>query len=137
MKKLLDHPSVRAHAPQLLKFAVAGGMGSVIDIAALTVLTRVFAVPAEASFFFTALLGATFVFFVNKFVTFKHRGALGPQLLKHYVVYGPAIVGNFLLSNLLFLFVPAVVAKVVAIGTIAVWNYLLSHHFVFRKPAGE
>lgn len=137
MRRLLQHPTVKAHAPQLAKFALAGGAGSVLDLAVLTLLTRVFSVPAEAGFLFSALVGATFVFFVNKHVTFKrHDAPWYAQLLKHYTVYGPAIVANFLLSNALFLVMPDIAAKVVAIGVIAGWNYLLSHHYVFRKRPG-
>lgn len=133
MKRILDHPTVRTHAPQLAKFAMAGGMGSLLDLATLTLLTRVLLVPAEVSFLLSAFVGATFVFVVNKMFTFKHSGRWIPQLLKHYTVYGPAIVANFLLSNALFLALPDVVAKILAIGIIAAWNYLLSHHYVFKK----
>ncbi len=133
MKRLLNHPTVQKHGPQLVKFAVAGGMGSLLDLGTLTLLTRVFLVPAEVSFLLSALVGATFVFVVNKIVTFKHTGAWMPQLLKHYTVYGPAIIANFLLSNALFLVMPALPAKFIAIGVIAMWNYVLSHHYVFKK----
>lgn len=134
MKRLLQHPAVRTHAPQLVKFAMAGGAGSLLDLSTLTVLTRVLHVPAEVSFLFSALVGATFVFFVNKHFTFKDaRGGWTKQLLKHYTVYGPAIIANFLLSNALFLVLPDLVAKFIAIGVIAVWNYAMSHHYVFRK----
>jgi putative flippase GtrA len=133
MKKFLDHPTVRTHGPQLLKFGLTGGAGSILDLGTLTVLTRVFGIPAEVGFLFSALVGATFVFVVNKLFTFRHAGAWLPQLAKHYTVYGPAIIANFLLSNLLFLVLPDFAAKFVAIGVIAVWNYLLSHHYVFRK----
>ncbi len=134
MKRFLHHPTVKTHAPQLLKFGLTGGAGSILDMGTLALLTRLFSVPAEAAFLFSAFVGATFVFFVNKHFTFKHRGAWTTQLLKHYTVYGPAIIANFLLSNLLFLFLPDIASKFVAIGVIAVWNYLMSHHFVFRKP---
>ena len=133
MKKFLNHPTVRTHGPQLLKFGLTGGARSIIDLATLTLLTRVLLVPAEVAFLFSSIVGATFVFVVNKHVTFKHGGAWMPQLLKHYTVYGPAIIANFLLSNALFLVMPDLVAKIIAIGVIAIWNYLLSHHYVFKK----
>ncbi len=133
MKRFLSHPTVQKHGPQLLKFAIAGGMGSVIDLGGLALLTRVFDVPSEVGFLCSALLGSTFVFVVNKIVTFKSKGAWMPQLLKHYTVYGPAIIANFLLSNALFLVMPDFAAKVIAIGVIAVWNYVMSHHYVFKK----
>jgi putative flippase GtrA len=138
MKKLLNHPIVRTHGLQLLKFGLTGGAGSILDLGTLTVLTRVFSVPAEVAFLLSAFVGATFVFFVNKYFTFKHRSsAFLPQLLKHYTVYGPAIIANFLLSNALFLVMPDLAAKFVAIGVIAVFNYLLSHHYVFKKHPSE
>lgn len=133
MKRILNHPTVQKHGPQLVKFAMAGGMGSLLDLGTLTLLTRVFSVPAEVGFLLSSLVGATFVFAVNKIVTFKHTGDWLPQLLKHYTVYGPAIIANFLLSNALFLVMPALPAKFIAIGVIAVWNYVLSHHYVFKK----
>lgn len=134
MKRFLNHPTVKTHGPQLLKFGLTGGAGSILDMGTLALLTRVLDVPAEAAFLFSALVGATFVFFVNKYFTFKHRGAsFLPQLLRHYTVYGPAIIANFLLSNVLFLVLPDLAAKFIAIGVIAVWNYLLSHHYVFKR----
>lgn len=135
MKRLLSHPTVRTHAPQLVKFALSGGIGSIIDLGTLTLLTHVLAVPEEAAFLASSLVGATCVFVINKVFTFKNADRrIGLQLLKFYTVYGPAIVANFFLSSFLFWFgLPAVLAKIVAIGTIAVANYLLSHHFVFKK----
>lgn len=135
MKRLLAHPTVRTHGPQLLKFGLTGGAGAILDMGALALLTRVLLMPPEFAFLLSALVGATFVFVVNKHVTFKHRGSWLPQLLKHYTVYGPAIIANFLLSNALFLVMPDFAAKFIAIGVIAVWNYLLSHHYVFKKHA--
>lgn len=136
MHRFFQHPTVRTHAPQLMKFALAGGMGSLIDLTTLAFLTRIIGVPPEIAFFFSSLIGATFVFVVNKFMTFRHHDVPWPkQLLKHYSVYGPALVANFFLSNLLFLVLPDLAAKLVAIGIIAVWNYLWSHHYVFRRSA--
>lgn len=134
MHNFFNHPTVRTHGPQLLKFGLTGGAGSVLDLGVLTLLTRVAGLHAEFAFLLSALVGATFVFFVNKHVTFHHHtGAFLPQLLKHYTVYGPAIIANFLLSNALFLVMPDLAAKFIAIGVIAVWNYMLSHHYVFKK----
>jgi hypothetical protein len=90
MKRLFNHPTVRTHGSQLLKFGLTGGAGSILDLGTLTLLTRVLSVPAEVAFLLSAFVGATFVFFVNKYFTFNHRAsAFLPQLLKHYTVYGP------------------------------------------------
>ena len=132
--KLLHHPIVKTHGPQLVKFGLTGGTGAILDMGMLALLTRALLVPAEVSFLLSALVGSTLVFFVNRRFTFKQRGAAwGPQLLRHYTVYGPAIVANFLLSNALFLVMSDLAAKFIAIGVIASWNYLMSHHYVFKK----
>lgn len=134
MRRLFEHPTVRTHAPQLIKFAVTGGLGTIVDMTTLTTLTRVFSVSPEVGFLISATTGAIFVFFVNKFFTFKNRDRFLPQLLKHATVYVPAIIANFALSTLLFwLGVHDLLAKLIAIGVIAIANYLLSHHYVFRK----
>ena len=50
------------------------------------------------------------------------------------MVYGVAIVLNVLLSNALYWWgLHYFLAKIVAIGVIAVWNYSLSHGFIFKK----
>lgn len=126
------------HARQLMKFAMTGGAGMILDLSTLYLLTRVLHIPSEGVFFVSSFVGATFVFFINKYFTFNHHsGRLVQQLLKHYTVYGPAIIANFLLSNVLFLVLPDLAAKFIAIGVIAVWNYAMSHHYVFKKQKTE
>lgn len=59
---------------------------------------------------------------------------MGNQALKFALVYGVALVMNVLISNLLIAFgIDYRIAKIVAVAIGAVWNYALSHGFIFKK----
>jgi len=135
MKKILAHPFVRTHFSQGMKFVLAGGIGSTVDLISLTILVEYFLVDPRLAFVFSSCLGASIVFVINKFVTFgNYERSVARQIFKFAMVYGVAIGLNAVLSNALFLIgIPYLVAKFIAIGVIAVWNYALSHGFIFRK----
>lgn len=123
------------HVPQLLRFAVTGGAGTVIDLGSLRLLVEVFSVHQYVASALSSLLGMTFVFFVNKQFTFRNRERrYAAQALKFYSVYGISYVLNVLLSWLLMWFgIHYQIAKFIAIGVLALLNYVASHTFIFRK----
>ncbi len=78
----------------------------------------------------------TFVFLMNKHFTFRAREAKsGRQVGRFVVVYGFAIMMNYVLYSVFLhgLTVDYRFAKALAIGLIAVWNYLMSHAFIFKR----
>jgi len=125
----------RRHFFQGLKFAVVGALGATIDLSSLTFFVEVLDIHPSIAFIPSTFLAVLFVFLANKHFTFRNlERRYGSQAMKFAVVYGAAICLNIGLSNLLlFLGLHYFLAKVLAIGTIAVWNYVMSHHFVFRK----
>lgn len=139
MKHIIHHPSVRKHVSQLWKFMIVGGLGAMIDLGSLTVFVEAFGFREEYSVFPSTILAVIVVFTLNKFFTFKnHEGGTGGQALKFAFVYGVAILSNVTISALLITIgVHYLAAKIIAIGCGAVWNYALSHGFVFRKKEKE
>lgn len=134
MKKLLNHPFLKTHGNQLWKFIICGGTGFVLDMGSLNAMVEYGNVNAHIAGILSSFVGATFVFFVNKFFTFKNREKAGSQVMKFVLVYGVSIVGNAAIYNLLlWIGLPYLWSKVVAIGIGAVWNYALSHGFIFKK----
>jgi len=140
------HNTVRKHASQIWRFAVAGGTGSIIDLGTLTLLVKYAGVSPNIAFIISTLLAVTVVFVINKYFTFgnKEKNVMH-QALKFALVYGVAIVVNIAMSSFFFwvgskyltgtideVYV-ALIAKALAIGIGAVWNYTLSHGFVFKK----
>lgn len=133
--RFLQHPKFRTHLSQGMKFIVAGGVGTTIDLLSLQFFVEVLGIDPRVGFVLSSTFGASFVFVINKFVTFQnHEKQIGRQMFKFAMVYGIAIVLNGLLSNALYWTgLHYVVAKIVAIGAIAGWNYALSHGFIFKK----
>ncbi len=134
MKKLLSHPFIRTHLSQGIKFMIAGGIGTAIDLLALTLIMQLLDVGPAYVFFVSSALGASFVFIANKFITFGSQGSTKHEAFKFAMVYGVAIALNGAFSNLFHRFgVHVLLSKILAIGVIAIWNYSLSHGFVFHK----
>lgn len=106
-----------------------------LDLSSLTLFVEYGGIDAKYAVILSSCVGAAFVFFVNKFFTFKNREkSYGNQFLKFMVVYGVSIVGNSLIANLLLWFgAHYLLAKFIAVGIGAMWNYALSHGFVFKK----
>ena len=144
--KLKGNERVRKHVSQLWKFAIAGGIGSIIDLGSLTLFVEYFDIHPWYAFPLSTIPAVTAVFLINKFFTFKNRERkVGSQLLKFAMVYGVAIVLNLLMSYAFYWIGVrllgdilrdvhiALLARVGAIAIGAAWNYTLSHGFVFKK----
>lgn len=132
---LLRHPFIKKHAPQIIKFALAGGLGAMIDLGSLTLLVEYVGVEEHLAVIPSTLCAVCVVFLLNKHVTFKDKkGNYGPQILKFAFVYGVAILSNILISSgLILIGVHYFLSKVIAIAVGAIWNYAMSHGFVFKK----
>jgi putative flippase GtrA len=137
--KIFRHSKVRTHFHQLWKFCIAGGLGASIDLGGLTLLHGVVHFPVPLAYITSTLCSVAVVFFINKHFTFANKEQeVGMQLGKFALVYGGAIILNFLLSTGFYsVGVQYILAKALAIGIGAVLNYLLSHHFVFKKKEEE
>jgi putative flippase GtrA len=135
MPAMFNNPRIRTHASQLWRFIICGGMGFTLDLSSAALFVEVGDVDPRIAVIFSSLVGGTFVFFANKFFTFKNREKkTGQQLFKFLIVYGVSFLSNIAIANaLIWLDVHYLLAKVVAVGIGAVWNYALSHGFVFKK----
>ncbi len=120
---------------KIVKFGITGGIAAVIDLGGLQIMVRYLSVPEEAAVVLSSLVSVIFVFFFNKFFTFRD-GSTGyaKQITKFALVYGFAIVLNGIVSNFfLWMGFHYLIAKVFAIGIGAIINFVLSHLFVFTK----
>ncbi|MEK7563732.1 MAG: GtrA family protein [Patescibacteria group bacterium] len=117
-----------------MRFILCGGTGAVIDLSTLTFLVRS-GFNEHAASAVSSLLSVLFIFLANKYFTFRNKERNhAVQALKFALVYGLAYVFNVSVTS--FLLVHGVhyfMAKVFAIGTVVLWNYSLSHAFIFRS----
>jgi putative flippase GtrA len=144
MKHLVSHPKVRKHFKQGLKFCIAGAIGATIEFSVISVLVQQYNVPAQIAFLPSGLASLVFVFFFNKYITFGNREKkAAKQSLKFIIVYSMAFVINYSLASGLYFVgkqtLPlselniALLAKAVAIGITAFWNYFFSSGFIFKQ----
>ncbi len=139
MRTLLHHPFVRTHFPKFWRFAVCGGIGSLIDLGSLHLFVSAFEVSQYIAPIYSTLLSVTFVFLANRFFTFREaEKKYGSQALKFAFVYGVAIIMNIALTNtFIWVGIHYLLAKVLAIGVGVFWNYFMSHGFVFKASKEE
>jgi putative flippase GtrA len=132
---ILKHPFVRKHVSQGFRFAVCGVIGMSIDLGTAAFLVEVFEWDPRLAYIPSTALAVVFVFLANKHFTFRNEARhYGSQFVKFAIVYGSAIAFNLGISySLLWLGIHYLFSKIAAIGIVAVWNYTLSHSFVFRK----
>ena len=135
MRRALYHPAVRKHFSQLWRFAVCGGTGAMIDLSTTTVLVEYGHLAPQYAYIPSSLLAVLFVFLANKYFTFRnHESRVGGQAFKFAIVYGTAIAFNLLSSwLLLWIGLHYLMAKITSIAIGAIWNYSMSHGFVFKK----
>lgn len=151
MSSAPQNGNVRLHASQGMKFITCGLIGAAMEFSIIKLLVGTYHVTPYVAYVPSALIPATFVFFFNKFVTFRALGHTSGQTRRFLMVYLVAIVANYILSSVFYTFGHALfighlefgilineqrlayVAKAMAIGVTAVFNYSLSHFFIFRK----
>ena len=118
-----------------MKFGMTGGIGSVVDLSTLTLFVEYFGLPKLYGGILSSILAVIIVFTVNKFFTFRnHERAFAKQIAKFILVYSMAFAMNVALYSLLLqLGLYYLLAKMLAIDMIALWNYYFSHSFIFKQ----
>lgn len=140
VRTLFTLQRLKRHFSQGAKFILCGVTGLLTEVFfLLPFLIERLQLSEEFAGFLSGLVMVVFVFFFNKYVTFQNREKrFGSQTLKFVLVYSIA----FLFNNIIYIIGLNIfghehyqLAKIVAIGIVAVWNYSCSHLFVFRRRA--
>ncbi len=144
MKRLLRHPRVRKHAKQGLKFCICGLLGATLEFSIIGILVDYFLIDVHIAYIPSGLVSLVFVFFFNKYITFGNRDKkAAEQTVRFLIVYGMAFIINYTLASAFYVLgshylsledvTVALLAKALAIGITAFWNYFFSSGFVFRR----
>ena len=156
MRRFLNHPTVKKHGPQTLKFVIAGILGASMEFTIIYFLVGKFHLSPYFVYLPSAGIPALFVFTFNKYVTFRAMERTDRQAYRFLAVYSATFVLNYLLSSTFYgvgshiLLSPespwnallghehlAIFSKAAAIGVCSIINYFLSHFFIFKKSAAE
>lgn len=126
---------LKTHVRQLVFFGFFGSIGAIIDICSLIFYVEIIQISPRWGFMCSAFTAMIFIFFVNKFITFKNTDTkIIKQSVKFLLVYIPATVLNGIGSSFfLWLGFTYIIAKIITILCIALLNYTLSHVYIFKK----
>ncbi len=133
MRTLIEHPRFKTHFSQGWKFIIVGGTGAMIDLGTQALMVNA-GMSRYVATVLSTLLSVTVVFILNKFFTFKSRGKVEQEGKRFAFVYGVSITTNILITSFLIWFgVHYTISKMIAIGCGVIWNYAMSHKFVFSQ----
>lgn len=126
---------LKRHASQGIRFVVVGSLGAIVDLGSLHLMVVYGGMSPYVAQTISTLLAVTLVFILNKFFTFRSKqGKVTGEIVRFALVYGVAFLSNVALTSLfLWLGVQYLIAKCLAIGIGIVWNYCMSHGFIFKK----
>nr|WP_255647725.1 GtrA family protein [Ensifer sp. IC4062] len=112
------------------RFAVVGAVTTALDFVLFTALVTIGALPALANLF-SYSCGILVSYLLNRSWTFGARGS--PVLALKFVA--STLAGLLISTCLVALFVmimPAVIAKILSVPLVFIWNYLMARLWVFR-----
>ncbi|MCA1406405.1 GtrA family protein [Ensifer sp. IC3342] len=112
------------------RFAVVGAVTTALDFVLFTALVAVGAMPALANLF-SYSCGILVSYLLHRSWTFGARGS--PVLALKFVV--STLAGLMISTCLVALFVmimPALIAKILSVPLVFIWNYLMARLWVFR-----
>lgn len=135
---------LKKHAEKI-RFAVVGGLNTIIDFVILLTLTS-FGIPAAIANYPSSTVAVIFSFFANKNYTFK---ATGTNLKKEIILFLIfTLFCAWVLQPLTIIAIQSllgfmnlqpqilvIIAKIAATIVTLIWNYLTYSRFVFKKAS--
>lgn len=120
---------------QFIKYFATGVSAFVLDLATLFVFKECFGLTPTFAIVLNQILMLNFVFFLNKFWSFKADGITHHQMIRYFIVAGAnyffAIAWMFVFNHLLdFNYLIVRAANIVLAVS---WNFLLYKFFVYKK----
>lgn len=131
VRSVTAQPVVR----QFVKFSLVGASNTVIDFGTYILLTRVFAVHFLQANTVAFVCAASWSYFWNRTWTFRSSDAnIRKQYIKFLIV---ATIGLGITTGLLYVLVmhtgmDDLVAKVIAVGAVLIWNFFVNRFWTFR-----
>lgn len=119
---------------RISRFATVGALNTVVDFTVFNALYYILGMPVLIANTIAYSFGILNSFVFNKYWTFSDRNSSSRPLRQLTLFVLLNLVG-LMLSNIvvasLTLWIPAVLAKLIAISVTLVWNFWTSHRLVF------
>ena len=119
---------------EFFKYAVVGGTGVVLDIGSLAILKEWFGWAPVAAVVVNQICILGYNFTLNKYWSFQNRDLPHSQLVRYLTLAG----WNYAFSVMMMFFfnhlwqVDYLLVRIVSIGIMVSWNFLLYKRWVYR-----
>lgn len=118
---------------QFIKYFLIGSSGFVLDMLTLIGLKEGLNLNPVLAVMINQLLTINYIFFLNKYWTFKAQGITKDQVIRFWILmlwnYSFAVVimwiGNILLE------INYIYVRILSIAVVVSWNFILYKHWVF------
>ncbi|MFN0192946.1 MAG: GtrA family protein [Aestuariivirga sp.] len=122
--------------PAFLRFATVGAITTLLDLALFAAFTGIGHLAPAAANIMSYCCGIAASFVLNRNWTFNRAGGAGPafhEAIKFALTYGAGLVLSTILVYLLAQAMPALIAKIVSVPIVLVWNFGMARHWVFKR----
>lgn len=124
---------------QFFRYFITGVSGFLLDISTLYVFKELFHIKPVTAVIINQILIINYIFFLNKYFTFKTNGFTKHQIVKFYILAG----ANYLISIIWMLFFNEYLAinylfvRSANIILSISWNFLFYKFWVFRVSSNN
>lgn len=124
---------------KIIKFCIAGVISAIIDIGILSILVELFSTPILTANTISFLIAVINSYFINKYWTWKdfsknHKS----QFSKFFIISTIGLIMNLFLMSLALSFnLWYLLAKVIIILIVAIWNFTANHLWTFSEKSYE
>lgn len=129
LRRLQQRPIVR----QALRFAAAGAVATAVHFILLIALVELGGLGPVLASTLAYCVGVCVSFFLNRRFTFEAKGDLGMTFAKYAALYAVGIFLNgAIMAALIQLGLWYILAQLIAVALILVWNFFGARYVVFR-----
>jgi len=121
------------HRFQFLRYFITGTSGFVLDLGTLMLFKEIIGFTPLQSVFLNQIIVVNYIFFLNKFWTFRAKGITGSQAWRFWALMGWDYIfailimwiGNSLLE------INYILVRILGIAIVVTWNFWLYKYWVF------
>lgn len=125
----------KSELSKILKFAIVGGSGLIIDMGLTWLFKEVFEFNLYIAHVMGFLCAVCSNYILNKYWTFKERDVITATQFSYFLAvsfvgFVLSFCSLFVLYN--YMTIDFYLSKLISIGIVSIWNYLINRYFVFN-----
>lgn len=127
---------IEKHMKKTILFVVAGGMGALTNLIIYVILLQLFGVWYIYASIISFVLAAFAGFCFQKYITFNgtSKGNIKKQIVFYFIFAIVNLVLNIIILSFFveILKIDTIIAKVLTLGTLAIWSYFIYKKYIFK-----